>query len=370
MNKISFSLAALAAGVVLVGCSKCEADDKCEGCKPAEQAAAVAAEEIVAEVNGKQLTRAQLDKDIATLLAKAGDKIPAEHIADATRNMREQIVQTFVFENVMCDKAKQGGYLVTDADRDKAKADFAKTVAGQPNAPKDFDAFAAEYPLGSARAYSQLDTGILVDKMIRDVLEQDKTDFTKEAQKVIDNIVSNNAERIDKGPSPEAALKKIQEIRAQLTDPACTNLTARFAELAAAESSCPSGKRDGGNLGAFVRGQMVKEFSDVAFSLPVGQLSEPVKTDFGYHLILVTEKIPAVAAEGDKPAQPEKVKASHILIAFPRLEPVPTLEEVTEYFRDLGKRKITGKFITETVGAAKIKVCEEFKYLLPPTDAK
>ena len=64
---------------------------------------------------------------------------------------------------------------------------------------------------------------------------------------------------------------------------------ADFAQVAKESSSCPS-SRDGGALGTFGPGQMVKEFDTVVFSAPVGVVQGPVKTQFGYHLVEVTSR--------------------------------------------------------------------------------
>jgi len=72
-----------------------------------------------------------------------------------------------------------------------------------------------------------------------------------------------------------------------------------FAELAKAKSKDP-GSADGGDLGYFTKDQMVPEFSEVAFKLDKGQLSEPVKSQFGWHVIKVEDKRERQPPEFDK----------------------------------------------------------------------
>ncbi|MFQ5449255.1 MAG: peptidylprolyl isomerase [Nitrospinaceae bacterium] len=64
---------------------------------------------------------------------------------------------------------------------------------------------------------------------------------------------------------------------------------ADFGEIAKQHSECPSG-RDGGALGEFRPGQMVPEFDEVVFRDEVGKVHGPVKTQFGYHLIEITDR--------------------------------------------------------------------------------
>ena len=79
------------------------------------------------------------------------------------------------------------------------------------------------------------------------------------------------------------------------TEQACNDLKiqieggADFAEVAKKHSTCPSG-REGGDLGSFTPGQMVKEFDQVVFSAEIGKVHGPVKTQFGYHLIEITQR--------------------------------------------------------------------------------
>jgi len=77
----------------------------------------------------------------------------------------------------------------------------------------------------------------------------------------------------------EAALNIISEIKDGL----------EFSEAAKKYSKCPSNV-NGGDLGYFTKGRMVPEFENAAFELNKGEMSKPVKTQFGYHIILVTDK--------------------------------------------------------------------------------
>jgi parvulin-like peptidyl-prolyl isomerase len=262
-------------------------------------------------------------------------------------------------------KAKKLGITVTDADRNAREKEFLKAVANMPEAPKSIEEHFEKFPLGAERARREFENGILIEKMIKAESEkQAKGDFEKEAQKTIDEIIAANR-KAEAGVAD--ALKKIKDLKAQLDKVPADTLPAKFAELAKANSACPS-KEKGGDLGAFARGQMVKEFDEAAFKLPVGKLSEPVKTQFGYHLILTTKKFPAVEAKGDKPAEPEKVQCSHILVKTEGVRPVPKKEDVIKFHQKQQERKVVSEFVVNEVKAADITVADEFKHLLPPKD--
>ena len=244
---------------------------------------------------------------------------------------------------------------MTEEDRKERSEEFLKAVEKMPDAPKSMDEYFKKFPLGEERARSEFENGILIEKMIKaEQAKASKRDYAAETQKMIDNIVSNNV----------ASTDKIKVLKAELDKVPAAELAAKFAELAKANSACPSSAK-GGDLGEFTHGQMVKEFDEIAFKLPVNTVSEPVKTQFGYHLVMVTKKVPAVEAAGDTPAQPEKVQASHILL---KVQDVPKQEELVKSLEKQDERLFAQEFVQGLVKAAKIEASENYKHFLPPAD--
>ena len=108
------------------------------------------------------------------------------------------------------------------------------------------------------------------EEEINDYYEKHRENFTQPEQTQAKHILVDSEEK-------GVEIKK--EIEEGLT----------FEEAAKTYSSCPS-KDQGGSLGSFGRGQMVKEFEDAAFNAAIGEVVGPVQTQFGYHLILVEDK--------------------------------------------------------------------------------
>ena len=135
----------------------------------------------------------------------------------------------------------------------------------------------------------------LMDAVCSDV---PTTEEAVRARHILIPVETPTPEAVDEGtptPTPdpelvkqaeEKAYQKALEIKRKLED------GADFAELAKEYSADPGSKDNGGDLGWFGRGRMVEEFEKAAFSLKPGEISDPVKTPFGYHIIQVLEKDP------------------------------------------------------------------------------
>jgi peptidyl-prolyl cis-trans isomerase C len=135
-------------------------------------------------------------------------------------------------------------------------------------------------------------------------------------------------------PGDEKASKEAEEkIKAVIVR---LNKGEDFAKVASEVTEDPSGKANGGDLGFFSKEQMVPEFSDAAFKLEKGQISPPVKTQFGWHVIKVEDK---------------------------RTKPAPKFEDVRPQIEQYLARKTQAELVTKLRAEAKI---EKFYKTEPP----
>jgi peptidyl-prolyl cis-trans isomerase C len=200
------------------------------------------AEPPVARVNGADVTEAEL----TFAEAEVGSEIAGLPAESRRRVLLEYLVEAHLF------------------------ADAA--VKGQLGQGKDFEERLAYYKLRALR-----DT--FYDKKVRDAVTEAQAKAAYEEQ--IAKLT----------PEPEVRARHILVKTEQEAKDLVKQLRAGadFNELAKKSSDGPS-SQTGGDLGYFSRGQMVKPFEDAAFALQKGQISDPVQTEFGWHVIKVEDK--------------------------------------------------------------------------------
>jgi len=207
---------------------------------------------------------------------RLNQKRQSEYTAEA---VGQEVLQKMIYDQLMVQMSKKYGIKVTDEDMNKAKESLISQVGKESDLEKN------------VRDYFNWDVDTFMKRVIySDVL---RNKLTTELPKV---------ESLNKD-----AKKKAEDVLAQVKKGDKT-----FAELAQVNSDDPGSKGQGGDLGWFARGVMVKDFEDAAFSLEKGAVSDLVQSEFGYHIIKVEDKKMEAVEKGKEPV--EQVKASHILI--------------------------------------------------------
>ncbi len=170
------------------------------------------------------------------------------------------------------------------------------------------------------------------EKDVADYYEAHKDDFVSQPQVLAQHILVKT-EGMDAADKAQA-LDKIKAIRARIV--AETNQGAigeKFSLEATEHSDCPSGK-EGGSLGWFGPGMMVPEFDKASFSMKVGEVSDVIETQFGYHIILKTD---------EKAGGPQ------------------TLVDVADQIRDLLRHEARGRAVDAFVAELREKAKIEYK---------
>ena len=374
LNIIAGAVAVAAA--VTAGCSK-TGEDKSPAAngetrtEAAKEVKKINPEEVSVKIGKSVLKRGEIEADVEKIVASQKGSFPEDQVEGFKQYLAAQLVQQFIVEKALSEKAEKLGYTVTDEDVASREKKLLEELSGRPDAPKTVEELRekifASSPFGKKRAEEEFRTATLIDKMIAaEVVEKITNDFSKAAEEEIAKVIEANA-KVE--PEKAKALEKIKGLKAKLDAVPEAERAAKFAELAKENSDCPSGQR-GGDLDFFERGRMVPEFSDAAFSLAEGKISDPVLSPFGYHLIMVTGKKAAEKAKDGKETAPEMVKASHILVKCPSAQQVPDAKTVAERLKRDASRRAVGEFVRDAVKTAEIVTSAEFSSLLPKDEPK
>ena len=203
--------------------------------------------------------------------------------------LKASIVNYLVQNQIIAEKAKDLGVSVTD----KAYQDRMKQIITQVGGQAKLDKLLKQQAVTAKQLETQLKAQMLQDAVQQKVYANIKVSDA-EVQKYYDNPANKSQFNTPATVTARHVLVKTKaeadKVRALL---AADNSDANWKAVAKQYSTDPGSKNNGGDLGSFPKGRMVKPFEDAAFSLKVGEVSQPVKTQFGYHIIEVTKKSPA-----------------------------------------------------------------------------
>lgn len=268
------------------------------------------ADAVAATVNGTDITEGEIERIFQGWVRQrsGGRPVPESQLAQIRPQIRPQILESLIGDTLMAARVKSDNItvseeeLMAEVDRsmqiemdrfDISKEEIAKRTLA--NTGKDLDAYVAEQIANPDFIRMMEQTKLLrqtyperikvTDEEIAARYEQDKAEvFTTEAQVKASHILL----KTDTAKTDEAKEEIRKSAAAILTS--VKSADADFAELARKHSACSSASA-GGDLGFFPRtGAMVEPFAKAAFDLEVGQVSDLVETQFGYHIIKVTER--------------------------------------------------------------------------------
>ncbi len=246
----------------------------------------------IAAVGDGVVTQEQFDQiwTQAEAQYKSQEGAPPFPSPDSTQynQLRASIVNYLVQNEIIKTKAAELGVKVTDKQLQQRMDEIVKQVGGQ----KKLDKLLKEQSVTQAQLEVQLKAQMLQDAVQQKVYssikvtpEQVKKYFEDPANKSQFNV----PESVDARHILVKTKAEAEKVRALLE---ADNSDANWKKVAAEYSTDPGSKDNGGSLGNFPKGRMVKPFEDVAFGLKVDEISQPVKTQFGYHIIEVTKKTP------------------------------------------------------------------------------
>ena len=264
--------------------------------QPAKEQAKGSPNDPMARVNGVTITRLELDRAVKVMLAQNQIEQPLapEQMEQAQDAALEQLTSAELLYQeasklIPNDLDKQVAEKVAlNRAKFSSEADFEKALQGVDMTLKDIQDFTRKDIIISNFIETQYAAKVTVSDAEAQKFYADNLDkyFKKPESARASHILIG----VDQSATPEDRKKAKEKAEALLKK---VRAGGDFAALAKSDSTCPSASQ-GGDLGNFSRGQMVPPFEKAAFALKKGEVSDVVETQFGYHIIKLTDKQEAV----------------------------------------------------------------------------
>ena len=261
---------------------------------------------VAVEVDGVKMTNAQLDADIKKRMDAFKDEISPDKLEQAKAEIRKSLVDDFVLRTLLSKEVKAKNVTVTDREVEK----ILDGMKSQMPPGMTLDDLVKMNKIDLAKMKGEIALNIKINKLV----EQELGGKGKVDEKEIGEFYEKNLDKFKKpetvharhiliSKSPEDNEKSLTDKKARAEDlRGKLQKGADFADLAVKNSDCPS-KENGGDLGTFTRGQMVKAFEDAAFSREKNSVGPIVETDFGFHIVQVIDHQPPATQKLDEDAK-------------------------------------------------------------------
>lgn len=319
-----------------------------------ETNSAPAENKILATINGKNIMSGDIAKQVNTtvqrqisMMGAMGQNMPAEAMANIKNRISGQIVSGMIDKMLLSERLKSKKIVIpADKVEERIKEYAERYKMTVDEMKKQFTRMGMDFSEFQESIQLQLGLDKLMqmemtkeqltvsDKEAKDFYDANPKNFSQEEQVRASHILVSTQGKDEEGKAE--AKKKIDDLLKKVKD------GGDFAQLAKDNSDCPSSAK-GGDLDYFGRGRMVPAFDQACFSMKVGDISDVIETQFGYHIIKLTDKKEAVKKKYDD------IK-----------------EDIIKNLENQKKSQFWAKYRAEMRKAAKITVADEIKDIVFP----
>lgn len=289
LKKIKTLVMSVVLGMSLIGCSS---------------TAKVDPQEVVATINGKEITAQYYQKMLAlykdSIENLYGDAIWDQEVEDGVvyrDKFKEIVLQQIIDSEAIYTKAEELNLLPSDEEVDASYTELMETLEADEEYLKTLESAGIDEEFLKEQTKSDLawqnyqeyflEATIVPDEEIEAYYEENIDSYYVDEAKASHILISTVDENGD-SLSEDKKLDALKQAQAVLY---MANSGEEFALLAQQYSQDEASAESGGDLGYFEKGDMVSEFEDAAFALEIGEISDIVESEYGYHIIKLTDRV-------------------------------------------------------------------------------